>query len=69
MNYPNLTMEYSQERNTWNLIDLDTNEWIAEGNFEYVERMLNNAYDCYNEEQDSYYEEYDYPEELFEEEV
>lgn len=41
-----LTMEYSEERGTFNVFDIDTHEWIFEGTFEQCCDMVNNSNCC-----------------------
>ena len=38
-----LTMEYSEARGTWNVIDLSTHEWVFEGTFDQCCDMVNNC--------------------------
>lgn len=39
------TMEFSESRGTWNVIDTDTHEWVYEGTFEQCSDMVN-SYNC-----------------------
>jgi hypothetical protein len=43
-----LTMEYSEARDTWNVFDVSTHEWIFEGTFEQCCDMVNNC-NCMDE--------------------
>lgn len=38
-----LSMEYSEARGTWNVIDLSTHEWVFEGTFDQCCDMVNNC--------------------------
>lgn len=50
----NYTMEYSEERGTWNIYDVTNGEWYAEGTLEQMQTMMDNIMDCYFDEQESY---------------
>ena len=57
----NLTMEYSEERGTWNIFDTETHEWIYEGTYEQCDNIMEASFQAYCEEQDELnrgYEEY-----------
>lgn len=56
----NYTMEFSETRNTWNVIDVNTWEWIYEGTYEECSKILDNALECEYEDYDipSDYDEY-----------
>lgn len=40
------TMEYSENRGTWNIYDTDTGEWMLEGTYEQCEAFMDIATEC-----------------------
>jgi hypothetical protein len=43
---------YNKEKNTYNLIL--NGEWYAEGNYEYIEKMVENIHKCETEEDEEW---------------
>ena len=55
----NYTMEYSEARGTWNIIDTEYNEWIYEGTYDQCCALMDAHFQCYCEEQDEMYNDYE----------
>lgn len=58
------TMEYDEYTGKWNIIDMDTHEWIFEGTYEQCDSMMEAHFQAYCEEQDELYDN-DYPNDYY----
>lgn len=55
----NYTMEYDEARGTWNIIDMDTHEWIFEGTYEQCDSMMEASFQAWCEDQEELNRGYD----------
>lgn len=56
----NYTMQYNEERDSWNIYDTETGEWIAEGTYEQMEAMMEAHVACVLDQEDERFAPDDY---------